>query len=166
MTERIVCLKCGREGHHSSTCKRTMIGYGSKFSADAEDGIQNALLSILSHPDGLRGTAVAELIGLGPDSAKSKLRELRRRGEIEPAFLNGNTWLWMVPSDAKAFSAGQYEAMRVKDATRRNVRRAIAAARRSEEECDPPIVKRLISANLAAPLRPAGPRSVFEVARG
>jgi len=176
MTERIICLKCGREGHHSSTCKRKMGGYGSKFSQDAEDGIQNALLAVLSHPEGLTGVQVAIMIGLGPDSAKSKLRELHRRDEIAPGFISGNMRLWMLPSAAAAFSAAQYERLRINDAISRKRRReqrrlkdAADKAKLIEHDADldvdrHPMVQRIIPAAAASPITPRCARWVFDVA--
>lgn len=177
MTERIVCLKCGREGHHSSSCKRRMEGdHGSAFSHSLDDGILNAYLAVLLHPEGVTSVEVASLIDLGLYSTKTKLSFLRQKELVDIGYMHGNTWLWMLPDAAKAFSAEQWERARVSELGGRTKRRKAAVARvelKAELDSlvdDDPVVQRLVSAHDAAPLAHVAPqvwdarRWVFDVA--
>ena len=136
------------------------------FHDSAEDGIQNALLAVLAHPEGINGVAVARLIGRRTDSAKSKLRELNRRGDISRVCVCGNSYIWMMPELAKAFEAARAVTARERENAGRDRRRLQEEQRRkeaNEQYADKPMIQRCIPANECRPLRPSGPRWVFDV---
>ena len=182
MTERIVCVKCGREGHRSRQCKRPEAAYESKFHGTAETMVQTVLLVLLAHPEGVTAVETAAMLGRGVDSILHKLRVLRDRGEAGTSHVGGCKALWLL-ADLAAVHRLEHAARKRREATemqaRRNERRRQqAAAERwsfgaALAEIDAleaqgvdtdPVIRRIIPAHMAQPLQVAGPRWVFDLA--
>ena len=182
MTERIVCVKCGREGHRSSQCKRPEAAYESKFHGAAETMVQTVLLVLMAHPEGVTAIETAAMLGRGVDSICHKMRVLQDRGEAGASNIGGHKSLWLLADLAAAHRlehAVRKRAVAADAQARRNERRRQQAAAEkwsfsaSLAEIDAleaqgvdtdPVIHRIIPAHMAQPLQVAGPRWVFDLA--
>lgn len=175
VTERIVCVKCGQDGHRSGQCPWPAVNditaaQQSKYHGSSESGMQNALLAVLAHPGGITAIAIAEMICLRIDSTLSKLRILRDRGEIGVSRQGGRNALWMTYTAVACANLEYAEKKRCEaaesQARRHAKKRSAAIAEKEYAECEflAPVVHRIIPAMNAERLYPAGPRSVFEFA--
>ena len=141
----------------------------------AEDGINDALIVIEAHPEGISAKAISKLIGLGPDSTCEKLRRLRDRGQANATRQGGINAVWMTWERAEAARAAYASQARSKAAEaedrRRDRKRSIAAQERAQAEAEQAAIldafeadpeHLLIPAGAWKATIPAGPRWVFD----
>ena len=135
---------------------------------------EKAIMRVIraASPAGLRAVEIASKIGLGPDRTRELLRHLRDRGMADSTS-DGSSARWTDAATAKAVRAEREktaaaERARLAEARRRE-RRRDADRRRDEAAAEAAnedflVIRRsIVPANQCAPLRPAGPPSIFQM---
>lgn len=136
---------------------------------------------IRNAPNGISRKQLADKLGLSVWNIRFALKLVRARGEAAPTYEGGNDSLWATPDrideirerrkaekKASKRAADREKYKRLKDAYRdtRNAQQRARywAQRMGPGEIDAPIIKRIVPAHLAEPIRKTAPNSVWELA--
>jgi hypothetical protein len=148
------------------TCRSSLKPRNEKgriIKVSLEDGINNALLVVLGHPEGIAAHEVAKLICLRTCSTLHKLRELRAMGYIGPSrYSGGQGTTWMPAEESKVACEAYALIVKKKRAAQKKARKEERS--KAEQEAFEAGTHRVIPAHMGLHLRNLGPRWVFGMA--
>jgi hypothetical protein len=149
------------------TCKPSLKPRDEKgqiIRVSLEDGINNAMLVVLGHPEGITAHEVAKLISLRTGSTLHKLRELRAMGYIGPSrYSGGQGTTWMPAEESKIACEAYALIVKKKRAAHKKAKKVEYSE--AEQEAFEAGTHRVIPAHMGMHLRNLGPRWVFDLGR-